>query len=90
MKNLIEIILWISFVGCCASNFSSLAKNVIWKKSSTMIPLIGGLTGAITIHISYFNEIQNYWWVALLLDMSWLLYASFFYSKIAYWCRFRQ
>ncbi len=81
MKYLLEIILWINFLGCSISNLHGLVRSVFQKKSSTMIPLIGGLSGALAMYISYFDIIQNFWWVALLLDMSWFLYASLVYCK---------
>ena len=82
MNIVIEILFWINFTGCVVTNSHSLYLGIFLKKHSSMIPLIGGITGALAIRFSNFEFLHEWWWLALILDVSWGFYIFIVISSV--------
>lgn len=63
------------FTGCATANASVFVKWLVWKKSGSTIPLIGGMIGCVAFYFSPWLAMRSYWWLPLLLDASYAMLA---------------
>ncbi len=75
IKGIIAVIGLLFFVGCAAANGSVFIKWLVRNKSGSTIPLIGGIAGCFALLVAPWSTVHFYWWVPLLLDASFALYA---------------
>ena len=54
-------------VGCCGQRAAS--HSVAFRQGGSMVPIIGGLCGALGFAISENGVISSYWWMPLILDV---------------------
>lgn len=75
MKPVLIAIFSINFIGCVLANLSVLMKILRHGKAGSMIPLIKGITGAVAVYLLP-RPFNGWWALALILDVSWALYAA--------------
>ena len=62
------------FVGCAAANGSVFIKWLLYRKTGSTIPLIGGIAGCVAFVVLPWPIIRFYWWIPFILDASYVLY----------------
>lgn len=83
---------WIVFIigtaimlGCMAANLATLYGYLTKRERGSMIPLVGGASGAVAIAFGPFGAAAGYWWLPLVVDpgsLIWLVAtARSFFSK---------
>jgi len=58
----------IVFVGCAASNAAALVRHFVSKRKGSMIPLLGGVAGAVGVVASPEPALRPFWWLPLVAD----------------------
>jgi hypothetical protein len=75
VKGIVAVIGLLFFAGCATANGSVFIKWLAQKKSGSTIPLIGGIAGCLGLLIAPWPGVRFYWWVPLILDASFIMYA---------------
>ena len=63
------------FLGCAAANGVVFFRWMFQKKAGSTIPIIGGALGCVALFISPWPVLKSYWWIPLILDASYAMYA---------------
>jgi len=83
MMIIIQIVLWIFFIGCSLANWSVLFKWLLQNKPGSTLPLMGGIAGAFAMANSDIEAIKNYWALSFVVDTSYIIYLIGLFKYIA-------
>lgn len=80
---IISIPLLIIFLIVAIANWVLAIKWYLFKKQSTLIPLIGGISGAIGVAIFPLSYVSKWWWIPLIVDIgSGVMMAGLIYTLV--------
>jgi hypothetical protein len=76
LQTFLFVLLLFVAVTVSLSNWATAVNAIVTKKSGSVIPLIGGGSGAIAFGIGPSDALRSFWWIPLLVDLgcAWLLF----------------
>jgi len=64
------------FLACVLANLSVLLRWAVRGRTGSMIPFIGGLAGCVAMVALPWPDLSAYWWIALVVDVSYVMCIS--------------
>jgi hypothetical protein len=62
-------LLLVVFLGCAVGNIAIVVRCRLYKRHESLIPVAGGIAGAMGVLLLPWPAARSWWWLPLLLDL---------------------